>query len=141
MKRLLPLTAVLLFLDLLTKWVFSIYNFNILPGIFSIAYTVNTGAAFSILEGMRFLFIAVAIAVITWSFFEYRKSENLAFAFIIAGSLGNLLDRALLGYVRDFISVSIWPVFNFADIFNVVGVGLIIYESFRKKRHASADAL
>ena len=47
----------------------------------------------------------------------------------MAGTIGNLIDRIVFGYVRDFISISIWPSFNLADIFNVIGVILILIHS------------
>ena len=48
--------------------------------------------------------------------------------------LGNFIDRIFLGYVRDFISISIWPVFNFADIFSTIGVGLLIIKLYKEDK-------
>jgi len=53
------------------------------------------------------------------------------FAFALAGALGNLLDRVLRGFVVDFIRVPYWPVFNLADIWITIGVGLLALAMLR----------
>ena len=62
--------------------------------------------------------------------FKQNKRNNIAFGLIIGGIVGNLIDRVFLGYVRDFLSFKIfsynYPIFNFADIFIVIGVFLLI---------------
>ena len=55
---------------------------------------------------------------------------KIAFIFIFAGGFGNLLDRLLLGYVLDFISFGHIPVFNLADLFINIGIGLLIFNIF-----------
>ena len=55
------------------------------------------------------------------------EKEKLALAFIFTGTIGNLIDRILHGFVVDFIDFHFWPVFNIADASNVVGVLLLIY--------------
>ena len=93
----------------------------------------NYGAAFGILQGYTTLFIIISIIVIVTCIYYYKnKNLRLALSFILAGTISNLIDRILLGYVRDFIDLRIWPVFNLADSFNVIGVILLIYLSFKK---------
>ncbi len=102
--------------DQLTKLLFTDMDYGI------IHYQKNYGAAFSLLEGYRWLFIAVAIIVVAGLAFYYRHAENkLPVMMIMAGSIGNMIDRLLLGYVRDFINIKIWPVFNIADSLNLIG--------------------
>ena len=48
-------------------------------------------------------------------------------SFLIAGIIGNSIDRIILGYVRDFIDLGFWPVFNLADSFNVIGVLILMW--------------
>lgn len=101
----------------------------------------NYGAAFGILQGGKFLFVAVSIAVILLCIYflnkdvksKYKQLLYFGLSFILAGSFGNLIDRVVYGYVRDFISFWIWPSFNIADSFSVIGFILIVIFIFIKK--------
>ena len=105
-------------------------------------YLHNTGAAFSILSdggviGKYFL-LGVSILVSLWIIWWTQKTsimyEQKLFGqfFLLSGAVGNLIDRALYGYVIDFIDLHAnsfyWPVFNLADSFIFIGVALIIFE-------------
>ena len=92
-------------------------------GIFSITYIHNTGAAFSMLAGktqVLALFQVITIGVILgYYILKGRKSHPLlriSLAMIVAGGIGNLIDRLTLGYVVDFLDFHFWPIFNVADI-------------------------
>lgn len=105
----------------------------IINNIFHITYIRNTGAAFSIMEGFRALLIvlpAVLIAAAMVYIFLKRKKTHpavlLSLAFIAGGGLGNVIDRAALGYVVDYLDFRVFPVFNIADIFVCLGCGLLI---------------
>ncbi len=103
---------------------------------FSITLVHNRGAAFSILTGNRILFIAIAILVIIGILFYIKKLEyvdnfdTFIYSLLIAGILGNLVDRIIYGYVIDYLSFNFgdffFPIFNFADICIVVAVVLYI---------------
>ena len=81
-----------------------------------INYQINYGAAFSILQGYRWLFIIIAIIVMIALAVYYKHAEKkLPIILIMAGTAGNAIDRIFLGYVRDFIDLKMWPVFNLAD--------------------------
>lgn len=118
---------------------------TIIQNFFYIIYTNNTGAAFSILLGKRILLIVVAILVIGILLYHIKKNKiegklnTLAFSLIIGGSLGNLLDRIVRGYVIDFISIKIgnynFPIFNIADSFIVVGVFLLLLKEIGGKKN------
>lgn len=56
-----------------------------------------------------------------------------AFAFIAAGGVSNLYDRAVFGCVRDFALIQWFPAFNFADVFLAIGAGLLLFSLLRKK--------
>lgn len=92
----------------------------------------NPGAAFGFPVHPYFS-ITIAIFIIFAGIFAAYKYLNFskkitvfALSFAIGGTVGNLIDRALYGYVIDFISIWLWPVFNFADTFITIGILMII---------------
>ena len=101
--------------------------------LFDITFVRNTGAAFGIFPNGSTLFalIAVAVAIAIAVYFRHiPKNEwliKISLSMQLGGALGNLLDRLRLGYVVDFADFHMWPVFNFADTFIVVGVLLLAY--------------
>lgn len=124
------IAVTILFLDQVTKYMTK----GVHTGI--INYTTNTGAGFSILQGQTLLLIIISVIVLALILY-YRKKEpkyEIPLVLIFAGTLGNIIDRIVLGYVRDFIDVKVWPVFNIADISLVVGTILLIYFSFKIKK-------
>lgn len=117
-------------------------NIEIIKNIFNIIYTNNTGAAFSILLGKRIFLIVVAVLIIGVLLYYIKRNkiekkiDIIALSFVIGGSLGNLIDRIVRGYVIDFISIKIgnynFPIFNVADILIVIGVFLLLLSSRRR---------
>tara|TARA_Y100000589_G_scaffold277563_1_gene272614 strand:- start:383 stop:838 length:456 start_codon:yes stop_codon:yes gene_type:complete len=113
-------------------------NKNIL--IFTIEFVRNYGAAFNIFSGSRlFLSFVSVISTVIISYFIFIK-ENIiinkyGLSYILAGSIGNGIDRILNGYVIDFIKIRYidFPVFNFADVFINIGVLIIILSYFKCK--------
>jgi len=97
--------------------------------IFGLTLVFNRGAAFGIFQGKVFFLILISLFVFGLLFFIYKQEPNkstfllLSFGLIIGGAVGNLFDRVFSGYVVDFIYLSFWPTFNFADIFINAGVG------------------
>lgn len=118
---------------------------EIIKNFFYLTYTHNTGAAFSILTGQRILLILIAIIILIILFNYIRKNkvkeklDILAFSLIIGGSLGNLIDRIVRGYVVDFLDFKIFgynfPIFNLADTFIVIGVFLLLITTIRKEHN------
>lgn len=109
--------------------------------------TYNYGVAFSMLSGMEGWFIVsmrlVVVAFVLWLWRRTPKDRtfaHLGYAMIIAGALGNLVDRLLFGYVIDYVLfyTATWSfaVFNLADSFITVGAGSIILDELlqMKKR-------
>ena len=153
--RWLWLTLLCLVLDQITKqWVagsFDLYeSVSVLP-IFSLTYVHNLGAAFSFLADQggwqRWFFTAIAaiasIIFIVW-LAKTPKSQKLlsiAFALMLSGALGNLIDRVLFGYVIDFLdfhwSGNHFPAFNVADSMIFIGAALMILESFISEQNAT----
>ncbi|MBT3323562.1 signal peptidase II [archaeon] len=132
MKKYYLLLGIFVLLDQLTKKIFENVNFELLS-FFKLISVENTGAAFGIFQNGTWIlaFISLIVVVIGFIYFKYYP---LALSFLIAGALGNFIDRIFLGYVRDFISISIWPVFNFADIFSTIGVGLLIIKLYKEDK-------
>jgi len=129
----LSIVAAIVLLDQITKyWVKGLSSDITILSFFSISYVENTGAAFGIFPGARWIFVAIAAVVIVLfanNLFKPLKITTLPFLFIIAGAFGNLIDRTVLGHVIDFLSFSFWPTFNIADIFLVVGVVFLVLSS------------
>jgi signal peptidase II len=105
-------------------------------GFFRITYEQNTGAAFSIFSGRTDILAVVSVVgvilVLVYNFyFAHRypflntRLNKVALGLILGGTIGNLIDRVWLHYVRDFIAVGSWPVFNVAD--STLDVGVVIF--------------
>jgi len=140
---LIPLLAGLVFFDQLTKFIARDYMVNSIPVIknfLHLTFVMNSGVAFGFLQGTNDIFVWLYIVVLGLIVFFYDKFPKDRFCrvmlfFIIAGVAGNFIDRIVFGYVVDFIDLRIWPVFNVADIYLVVGiVGIIGRELFKKKK-------
>ena len=108
--------------------------------IFTIEFVRNYGAAFNILSGSRlFLSFISIISTIILSYFIFIRENKLinkyGLSFILAGSIGNGIDRILNGYVIDFIKIKSidFPVFNIADIAINIGVLILMISYFRYK--------
>lgn len=109
------------------------------------SYVENSGAAFGILQNKRTFFVLItSIVIIIILFFLIRnfyylnKSMKVSLIMLIAGAIGNLIDRIRFGYVVDFISFHFkggyeFPVFNIADSFIVISTIFIIYMVFFDK--------
>lgn len=129
-------------IDQLTKYFVATHfalgeSVPVLENIFHWTYILNPGAAFGMLEGSRWLFVVIALAVIGGIWFCRRSIQKegpvteWGAALFAGGAIGNLIDRTLHGVVIDFFDFRIWPVFNVADIAICVGVGMIIWNTIR----------
>ena len=115
----------------------------LLPGILNLNLVTNTGAAFNLGSGhaltMTVIASAVTLLLITWVLREEKRAVasrlviNIGAGFLVGGALGNLADRFMRGRVTDFIEFAFvrFPVFNCADVFIDVGVGLLIIAAWR----------
>ena len=143
------LSIILLIVDqiskiLVVKLIDINHGLELIKNFFYLTYTHNTGAAFSILTGQRLFLIIIAIVILIIIFNYIRKNkierkiDIILFSLIIGGSLGNLVDRIVRGYVVDFIDVKIFgynfPLFNLADTFIVIGVFLLLITMIRKEQ-------
>ncbi len=127
------ITFGIIILDQMSKWIVqSSYRYrpvDLIDGILSINFVKNSGGGFGILKDQISFFIIFSLFAVIFILF-YRERIGAKFqiplAFITGGIIGNLVDRSAFGYVRDFIDIHIWPVFNIADLFIVGGVFWII---------------
>jgi signal peptidase II len=145
----LVIMVAVIFVDLLTKSIIENkialnQSVVIIPNFLSFTYVQNEGAAFSILEGQRWLFVTLtAIAVIAILLFLIYDCDKLtalmkvALGLIAGGGIGNLVDRLAIGKVRDFIEIYFFgldlpvlgdsfAIFNIADSGITVGTILLI---------------
>lgn len=144
--------------DQLTKYLAASYLAPVgtapfLPGIMELRYVENDGMAFSMLSGRQTLLIVVTgitLAALVWYLFFKRpqvRAERVAVCLIIAGGLGNLIDRVTAGRVIDFFATTFidFAVFNVADCFACIGgalwvLAVLLAERKNKKGQANGGA-
>ena len=127
-------------------------SITVIPGLFHLTYITNDGMAF----GINFPFgiyifsaISIILTIILFYYLWTIRYESILIrtgvAMILAGAIGNLIDRLFLGAVVDFLDFMIgdlhWYVFNFADSYVTIGMGIILYDSIilEKKRQAISN--
>jgi signal peptidase II len=167
---LLGLALLLLALDQGSKWLVR-QNLAVgeawapIPGlakIFTFTHVQNTGVAFGQMPGLGWLFMLVNLAVLVGILIYYPRLPagqwplRMAFALIMAGSLGNVIDRlrtAILASaytgslwtamprasVTDFVDIKVWPVWNVADMCVVAGVSILAWTLWRAERAEMAN--
>jgi signal peptidase II len=155
----LPLALVIIGVDQYTKIIIvdrliEYERISVLP-IFDIVRFHNTGAAFSLLADaggwQNWLFTAIALIVsagILWYQWvlphKGARILGLGLALVLAGAIGNLIDRLNYGYVVDFLFFHYqqwsWPAFNVADSAITIGVVLVIFDSLFLERKRIAEA-
>jgi signal peptidase II len=161
------LVLFLLALDQGTKWLV-VHNLAVgeawapipaLSKVFTVTHVRNTGVAFGRFPGLGWVFMLVNLAVLVGVLFYYPRIPTgmrllrLAAALILAGDLGNVIDRlrtAILfsqetgsiwsalpkAYVTDFFDFKIWPVWNIADLCVVTGVAILAWTLWQTERDA-----
>jgi signal peptidase II len=126
---------------------------SIIDGVLALTYVRNRGAAFGILSDADLPYQSLLFAVVSllalgaivgysWKLPLESRLPQSALALITGGAIGNLVDRAWLGYVVDFVDVywrtHHWPMFNVADSAITVGVGLLILDILRSPGESPA---
>ena len=139
------LVSIVFTLDQISKYIISLnyeYFLNKNIFIFSINYVQNYGAAFNIFEGNRIFLSSISILssiiLIYFIFIKERLNplDRYGLSLILAGSLGNGIDRMIKGYVIDFINLNLFdfPIFNIADIAINIGCIILIFNYFKLKK-------
>jgi signal peptidase II len=153
-KKILLFTLLFILIDQLSKLLI-VNNFDlnnevsIIPSFFSLMYIRNTGAAWGMFSNGTIILaiFSLAFLVFTLKYVFSKKRSNLEIIIIsmlYGGIIGNLIDRLFRNYVVDFLSFKIFgynfPVFNIADCYIVISIGLIIIKMImddRGKKNAS----
>ena len=116
---------------------------DVIPGVVSFTYVKNTGAAFSAMQGMRWVFVGIFILLtvaVLWEYFKkplpFSRFDRFCIAAVYGGGLGNMIDRVRLGYVVDMIKTDFisFPVFNVADCFITCGCILLVARMLLNKK-------
>lgn len=114
-------------------------SITVIKNVFYITYVTNSGAGFGIMQGKTSLLIWFAIIVIGIILFYYdkiqeKKSLQVFSGLILGGTLSNLIDRLLFGFVTDFFDFRIWPVFNIGDSCVCIGIIFLIMYITKKEK-------
>ncbi|MBM6875147.1 signal peptidase II [Fusobacterium mortiferum] len=123
---------------------------HLISNFFHITYVKNRGIAFGMFQGkLDIISIATIIAIVAIAYYLYRERnklsvvEKMGFIYILAGAIGNMIDRAFRGYVVDMVDFrGIWSyVFNLADVWINMGVVFVLLDQLilRKKRETEED--
>ena len=151
LSKWLSISAVIVIVDLYTKHLtqqaFVLGEKLTMTSFFDLVRYHNEGAAFSFLADaggwQKWFFTAVSTIASIFILYLLKKHPteklfSLGLALVLGGALGNLYDRATLGYVVDFLSLHVngyyWPAFNVADSAITVGVGVLLLDSFITKK-------
>tara|TARA_B100000579_G_scaffold436799_1_gene463918 strand:+ start:109 stop:579 length:471 start_codon:yes stop_codon:yes gene_type:complete len=144
--KILFVSVLLVFADQVSKILvrtnMSLYeSIPVIANFFNLTYVTNDGMAFGINFPFGIYIFSTISLIFTiflfwylWTIKEHGIVIRTGVALIIAGAVGNLIDRIFLGSVVDFLDFMIgnyhWYVFNFADSYVTVGMGFILYDSF-----------
>lgn len=134
-------------LDLVTKIIANnslvVYERNeVIPNFFHLTLCYNTGGAWSIFSGNVTFLVIVSVIALGVVIYTMIKSKTLFYryscAFFVGGLIGNLYDRVVYGKVIDFLDFIIvgydFPVFNIADCFICIGVGIMLVAMIREEK-------
>lgn len=151
-KKMVIFTIIFIFLDQITKGLINLYmnlndSINIINNFFSLTYVHNYGAAFSMFDGARYIFIIIAIIALNLIYIYFIKNKDLKnfeiviYSLLLSGIVGNLIDRVIYGYVIDFLDFIIFgydfAIFNIADCFIVISVILLLILEVKNARICS----
>ena len=125
---------------LVTHSLNGIHSMPIIKGVLYLSNIHNTGSAFGFFQGQRnaLILIGIVICIVVLHLYMITEEKEVLARFslilILGGSIGNLLNRIMLGYVIDYIDFRVLPVFNLADMAINAGVALLIFDLFFKGR-------
>lgn len=141
-KKYIFITFLIIIIDQLTKFLINqninyLKSIQIIKNFFYFTNAHNNGAAFSILSGYNLLFISITL--ITIYLINKYIEKNISFYILLGGIIGNLIDRLIFGYVRDFLDFRIFsynfPIFNISDICICLGIFLIIIKTIKEDKN------
>lgn len=143
MKKTLQISFAIVVVDQFIKFLARMFLMGqeivVIPKFFSLLYTLNPGAAWSLFSGNRIFLILITFLFLGFLYFFFLKDQHLkivekvGIGFLIGGILGNLVDRIFFGYVIDYLSFTFFnysfPIFNFADTCIVGSIFFLIFVS------------
>ncbi len=141
-KKYILITFLIIIIDQLTKFLINqniehLKSFQIIKNFFYFTNAHNNGAAFSFLSGYNLLFIFITLIAIY--LIDKYIEKNFSFYILLGGIIGNLIDRLIFGYVRDFLDFRIFnynfPIFNISDICICLGIFLIIIKTIKEDKN------
>jgi len=133
-------TALALIVDQISKYLVNDFfsshphSLPIIENIFHLSYVKNTGIAFGLYaDNPNVLLIVLVVTVCFLAIYALTTPHthwifSSAYGLILGGAIGNITDRIMHKAVIDFLDFRIWPVFNVADTFISIGVGILIIE-------------
>ena len=139
MKKIFIISIFLIILDFISKLL--IVNFLkvdlfLIPNFLYLTFVTNTGTFWGLFSNINIFFMILSIIVLSLLIYiitvktTLNKLNTILYSLVMSGIIGNLIDRIIRGYVVDFIGIKIFnynfPIFNFADIYIVIGVLLFI---------------
>ena len=149
------LILILVGADQLSKYLIDSYMLEgetlpIINEFFHLTYVKNRGIAFGMFQGkLDIISIATIIAIVAIAYYLYKERnklsmiEKMGFIYILAGAIGNMIDRAFRGFVVDMVDFrGVWSyVFNLADVWINIGVVFVLLDQLilRKKRETEED--
>lgn len=150
-KKIIIYSIIFFILDLISKVIVNDFlglteSITVINNFFYLTNVHNLGAAWSLFSGQRILLIVIGMAALFFIFrwindFKNNNKNIWAFSLLISGLLGNLFDRIIYGYVRDFLDFRFgsynYPVFNLADTFIFCGVILLILAIIKGEENGS----
>lgn len=150
-KKIIIYSIIFFILDCISKVIVNNFvslteSITVINNFFYLTNVHNLGAAWSLFSGQRILLIVVGIAALFFIFrwindFKNNNKNIWAFSLLISGLLGNLFDRIIYGYVRDFLDFRFgsynYPVFNLADTFIFCGVIVLILAIIKGEENGS----
>lgn len=141
------LISLLLLVDQSVKWgmerLLETGSLTIIPNFFSLTWSENFGAAWSIFENARWFliivgFLSLIALIIMKQTIPDSLGKRLSTSLLFAGILGNLIDRIVFGYVKDYLYFTFfgysYPIFNLADVFIVCGAILLIWIIWKEEK-------
>ena len=151
MKKVYIIALISLIIDQIVKILVSNYlilgqTTKIINNFFYLTYVQNTGAAFSILIGYRYILIIITLIFLYYLYKYTKKQTNpnklaiLSHGLLLGGIIGNLIDRIIYGYVIDYLDFMIFnynfPIFNLADTFIAIGCIILVINSYAKEENS-----
>lgn len=133
------ITAIIIAIDQASKFLTSRLDESIpvIKNVLHITFVQNLGAGFGTLQGRWWLLVIISLIAFAVAFYYFLKTKKffleIIIAVLLAGIVGNLIDRMVFGFVRDFIDFRIWPVFNIADIVITISILLLIFYFWKEK--------